>query len=355
MRKLIAAILLMGVGAAKAEEPLPTIHNIPCQTVCANSTGLVPITETRRIPSYPMSMSDQRVEGFVIYNVLVTEKGDIGEITPVTVVGPKDMVRAIARVVMDWKWKPATLEGKPVKIDTNISFLFRLPNEPVGARPPTARLYRRAAMFINEKKYAEALAALHEAQDQEKLNLYERGMLSNMAAQISLQQGDYFEAHRASEFALAHSASVLPSSVVRDLWRSRILASFALGDIVDGLDSFDKLKAMKGAAPDPAIAKYVEDMRAKADGLPVFGTSAKIPQPDDADSRVLGLYRRIFTFKDVKGALDRFVLNCKQQAIESKITDSAEWRIPANFSECSVRVHGAPGTTFKLIQANPSS
>ena len=68
---------------------------------------------------------------------------------------------------------------------------------------------------------------------------------------------------------------------------------------------------------------------------------------------MLGLYRRVFTFKDVKGTLDRFVLNCKQQAIESKIADNAEWRIPPNFSECNIRVHGTPGTTFKVVQANP--
>jgi hypothetical protein len=81
--------------------------------------------------------------------------------------------------------------------------------------------------------------------------------------------------------------------------------------------------------------------------------SARIPRPEDAESLFLGLYRPVFTFKDVNGHLDRFILSCKQQAIESKITDNAEWRIPASFSECNIRVHGTPGTTFKVVQANP--
>lgn len=352
MRKTIAAIFILGAGAAKAEEPLPIIYNLPCLTVCANSTGLVPVAETRTIPSYPSSMVADGVEGFVVYNVLVTEKGDVGEITSARVVGPQAMVRAIARVVNEWKWKPATLEGKPVATNTNINFIFRMPNEPVGARPRTIELYTRAMRFVNDKKYADALVALDEAQSKESLNLYERGMLANMTAQVALQQEDFFEAHRASVFALGHSAEVLPVSVVRNLWRTRVLAAFARGDIVDGLVSMDRLKAVEWVGLDPLI-KYVQDMRAKADAMPVFGTSAKIPKPEDGDSLTLGLYRRVFTFKDVKGTLDRFVLSCRQQAIRSKITDNAEWRIPANFSECNISVFGAPGTTFKLVQANP--
>lgn len=352
MRKQIAAIFLLGVGAAKAEEPLPTIYNIPCQKACANSTGLEPIRETRTLGQYPSVMSAQGTEGFVQFDVKVTEQGDAGELSLVAFAGPPEMIRATAQAVKNWKWKPATLEGKPVAVTTLTQMTYRGPAQP-GAGPRVISAYQKARDYIGSEQWGEARAVLDEAQASPKLNLYERGMLANIAASVAMKQNDYFEARRASALALNHSADVLPKSVVMGLWRTRIYASLALGDIVGGLEAFDRLKAKRYGDVDEAIAKFVAEARAKADSMQVFGMSARIPRPEDAESLFLGLYRRVFTFRDVKGTLDRFVLSCKQQAIESKITDNAEWRIPASFSECNIRVHGTPGTTFTVVQANP--
>lgn len=352
MRKLIAVIILFSAGAAKAEEPLPTIHNIPCEKTCANSTGLEPIPGTRTLPQYPTEMRRDGIEGFVQFDVKVTEQGDAGDLSLVAFAGPPGMIRATEQAVKNWKWKPATLEGKPVAVTTLTQMTFRWQAQP-GARSQTMHAYHKARGHMESEQWSEARAVLDEVQANPRLNLYERGMLANIAAHVAMKQSDYFEARRASALALNHSVDVLPKPVVLGLWRTRVYASFALGDIVGGLDAFDQLKAKRYGNVDESIAKFVAESKAKADSMPVFGMSARIPRPEDAESLFLGLYRRVFTFKDVNGKLDRFILSCKQQAIESKIADNAEWRIPANFSECNIRVHGTPGTTFKVVQANP--
>jgi hypothetical protein len=105
---------------------------------------------------------------------------------------------------------------------------------------------------------------------------------------------------------------------------------------------------------DPAspIVKLVEDSRARAESATVFGTDAKIPEDGvGGDGVAVGLYRRNFAFTHVTGSLDRFTLSCKQQAVESKITPSAEWHVPKSWSDCHILVRGTPGTTFKLAQA----
>lgn len=352
MRKTIAAIFILGAGAAKAEEPLPAIHNIPCPATCANSTGLEAIRETRTLGEYPDTMIREKVEGYVQFDVRVTEQGDAGELSLIAAVGPPELVRETAKAVKTWKWKPATLEGKPVAVNTMTQMTFRSGVRP-GARREFLTAYQDARKYIESEQWGEAKAVLDAAEGSPNLNLYERGMLANLAAQVALKQGDYFEARRASLLASNHSATVLPRPVALGLWRTLIQSSFAIGDIVGGLDAFDQLKSKGFGGPDTAIATFVAEEKAKADGAPILSMSGKIPQPENAESLKLGLYRRVFTFKDVNGQLDRFVLSCKQQAIESKITDGAEWRVPANFSECDIRVHGTPGTTFKVVQANP--
>lgn len=352
MRKTVTAILILGAGAAKAQEPPPTIHNIPCQTACAHSTGPVPIAETRTLGEYPDTMIRDKVEGYVQFDVRVTEQGDAGELSLIAAVGPPELVRETAQAVKSWKWKPATLEGKPVAVNTLTQMTFRSGVRP-GARREFLSAYQDARKHIENEQWSEAKAVLDVAERSSKLNLYERGMLANLAAQVAMKQGDYFEARRASLLASNHSSTVLPRPVALGLWQTLIRASFAMGDVVGGMEAFDQLKSKGFGRPDTPIAKFVAEEKAKADATPMLAMSARIPQPEFAESLKLGLYRRLFTFTDVTGKLDRVVLGCKQQAIESEITEGAEWRVPANFSECDILVYGTPGTTFKLVQANP--
>jgi TonB family protein len=319
---------------------------------CANSTDPVPIAETRTLGEYPDTMIRDKVEGYVQFDVRVTEQGDAGELSLIAAVGPPELVRETAQAVKTWKWKPATLEGKPVAINTLTQMTFRSGVRP-GARREFLTAYQGARKHIENEQWSEAKAVLDSAEGSPNLNLYERGMLANLAAQVAMKQGDYFEARRTSQLASNHSSTVLPRPVALGLWRTLIQASFAVGDIVGGLDAFDQLKSKGFGDPDTPIAKFVAEEKAKADAMPMLAISARIPQPGFAESLRLGLYRRVFSFKEVTGKLDRFVLSCKQQAVEFQVTDDGEWRVPANFSECNILVQGTPGTTFKVVQANP--
>jgi hypothetical protein len=123
-----------------------------------------------------------------------------------------------------------------------------------------------------------------------------------------------------------------------------------VGDVAGALIAFDKWKST-GFDSGGMLPNYVAETRAKADAMPVFGTTLRIPAQNRADITWLPLYRRTFAFRDVVGSLEKFRLDCWQQSIESKITDGAEWRIPTNFSGCALQIYGKPGTTFKVLQA----
>jgi hypothetical protein len=324
---------------------------LPCVTACARSTG--PVPDSHPLPHYPDSnigWYDAYVEGYVLLHYTIMPDGHVSDITTLELIGPKNFSDATLNTVKDWTYKPATLDGKPVATCRTLLMTFRAGGVEPGGRQEIVRLYERAVAQIKDAKIDDAMATLNEGQATPKLNFYERGMLANLAGLVMLQNGDYLEAQRLAKLATDHGLDELKPTVVRSLWETRIKASLAIGDLVDALDSLDSLKKVSGFDSSSPIVKLVENSRAKADAQPIFGTAGKIPDGDKGQGVYFGLYRRNFGFTNISGSLDRFTLSCKQQAIESKITATAEWHVPQSWSDCHVLVRGAPGTTFKLAQ-----
>jgi len=358
-RKFARAALYLTVGCsifcfgAYADEDLPAIHTLLCQTACANSAG--PVPDEHRLPHFPednIGWYDTYVEGYVLLHYTIMPDGHVSDIVTLELIGPKTFANATLNAVKNWTYKPATLDGKPVATCRTLLMTFRMPEtEPSGGRMEIVRLYDRAVAQIKDTKIDEAMNTLNEGQAMPKLNFYERGMLANLASMIMLQKGDYVEARRLAKLATDHGLDELKPAVVRTLWETRIKASLGIGDLVDALDSLDHLKKASGFDAGSPIVKLVENSRAKADSAPVFLTTGKIPDGDKGQGALFGLYRRNFSFTNISGSLDGFTLSCKQQAIESKITATAEWHVPQSWSDCHVLVRGAPGTTFRVAQA----
>ena len=341
-------------NTVRADEDLPALRTLPCATACANSTGAVGVTQP--LPSYPREFIESPgayVEGYVRLHYKINTDGHVSDIAIVTVVGPKKFADNTVEAVKGWVYKPATLDGKSVATCHTMIMKFRMGGRGdfiPGGRPEIVKAYKAALESIKDQKFDEAQSALADALSKSKLNLYERGMLANLSSLIALHAEDYLEAHRISTVALEFSSQDLPPQVKMSLLETRLKSALFLGDIVDALESEDRLKAAKGFDSSDPVVKVVEDVRARTDSMPRFGTSAKIPEISEGESTYFGLYRRNFAFLDIKGSLSDFTLNCKQQAIESKITETAEWHVPKSWSDCRILVRGAPGTTFKVAQ-----
>lgn len=339
-------------ASARADEELPAVHTLPCEATCANSSGAVGVSQP--MPAWPnqfLRSLDTYVEGYVRLHYKINTDGHVSDVSVVSVVGPKVFAENSVRTVKDWTYKPAMLDGKAVATCHTLTVTFKMNNWGApGGRPEIAKAYRDALSSAKDNKWEEAQAILTDALAKPKLNLYERGMLSNIAAIIAMQKTEYLEAHRLSVEALAFSSGDLPVNVRQSLLRTRIKSASMLGDLVDALDATDTLKSAQKLDPSDPTIKFVETVQSKADGMPAFATTGKIPEVEMGQVTYLGLYRRNFSFQDIKGSLTGFTLTCKQQSIESKITDTAEWHVPKSWSDCRVLVRGAPGTTFKLAQ-----
>jgi len=89
-----------------------------------SSLGLQAMATTRVTPTYPPSARAARVEGGVVIQVTVDEKGNV--ISAEALAGPHLLKHAAIDAVRLWKFKPTELQGAPVKTRGTVTIWFNL-------------------------------------------------------------------------------------------------------------------------------------------------------------------------------------------------------------------------------------
>jgi TonB family protein len=75
-------------------------------------------------PTYPMLAKSQRIQGAVLVDALVDTNGRISAMKVVS--GPTLLHQAAMDALRQWKYQPATLDGKPVAMHLTVTVQFRL-------------------------------------------------------------------------------------------------------------------------------------------------------------------------------------------------------------------------------------
>ena len=117
-------------------------------------------------PRYTEIARKARVQGVVIVQAIIDEQGDVTDVKVLKAL-PMGLDEAAVETVRTWKFKPATLNGKPVEVYYNLTVNFRLdggragetsalPARPLGATPASpfepGELARR---FLDERTATE--------------------------------------------------------------------------------------------------------------------------------------------------------------------------------------------------------
>lgn len=107
---------------------------MPIRSVCPSDRDIVfplqsdiepPILEDRVQPRYPESARLASKEGVITIEAIVGEDGCIRETGVLEGVDPVLDVEA-ARAVTQWKYRPARLRGRPVRVFLTVNVTFRL-------------------------------------------------------------------------------------------------------------------------------------------------------------------------------------------------------------------------------------
>ena len=123
---------IAGLGSASGTQALSAIA-VPTPPASAVVLGTQRVSQgvsdgllLKKVqPVYPAQALQMRVEGTVVLQATIGKDGNIRNVK--TVSGSPILVRAASDAVRQWKYRPYTLNGQPVEIDTQISITFKAP------------------------------------------------------------------------------------------------------------------------------------------------------------------------------------------------------------------------------------
>jgi len=75
-------------------------------------------------PVYPMNARQLGIEGAVVLHAFIDETGRISNLEPIS--GPKELIAPAIAAVLQWRYRPYLMEGKPTEVETQITVIFRL-------------------------------------------------------------------------------------------------------------------------------------------------------------------------------------------------------------------------------------
>jgi periplasmic protein TonB len=107
-----------------AAPPAPPAPPAPVRTSASDAS----YAATNRTPPYPRISLSNGEEGTVILRVLVTAEGTAGAVEVKASSGHALLDESARKTVMTWRFKPATIDGKPVSEWYQVPIPFKLQN-----------------------------------------------------------------------------------------------------------------------------------------------------------------------------------------------------------------------------------
>ena len=121
---------LLEKGGVGVKRSLQIILGIVLTSLPAVSQSKIPSTNLRHCsveqggsPHYPDSLKGSGIQGTVLIQAIVGEKGCTESVTVIRKLNPKLDEIAI-QTVSSWKFSPATKDGKPVRVIVHIPVEF---------------------------------------------------------------------------------------------------------------------------------------------------------------------------------------------------------------------------------------
>jgi protein TonB len=103
-----------GTGPGGGEEPLRVGGEVKA-----------PVLQQKIDPTYPEAARKARMEGVVILEAIITANGTVEEVRVLKSVNPLLDASAV-RAVQQWRYRPATLNGRAVRVYLTVTVTFRL-------------------------------------------------------------------------------------------------------------------------------------------------------------------------------------------------------------------------------------
>ena len=97
-----------------------------------------PVVLFQPLPAYTAEARDARVEGIVFVQAVIRKDGTVDAFKVLKGLGYGLDESAISTIATKWRFRPGTLNSKPVDVQANIVVSFRLFHGPGGSGKPCA-------------------------------------------------------------------------------------------------------------------------------------------------------------------------------------------------------------------------
>lgn len=352
LRGLFCAALAMAAHAAHAE-PIEDCENPKLDI--AGFTAVEPVDQPKM--RYPREALNDWSEGWVMLEFAVSPQGVPTNMTVVDAIGPKDFVKVAVEGVSRWRYKPATRNGAPVeqsRSNVEVQFLFMDSGKGADHREFIGK-YNRARGHVRDNRPDDAIAELERA-FLRRLNLYEAAMGSFVLAIAYAHKEDWERALYHMRHANIMQGEYLEKAMIPHALALEVELNARTGNFSEAVCGFERLRKAdaKMAAPDSQLGKLMAGIDAAMKGKEPLGVDARLakhPLVDDAPAvwrhRLL---RSKFWFTQIKGEVKSYRLACAGTAHEAPVDTETLWDVPTKAGPCILRVEGAPGATFKLVE-----
>jgi len=253
---MLTAFFLLGLGAQSAlpqgKAPVDLPHRVGDEVTRPEKVSGAP-------PVYTEVARKARVQGVVIIEAIIDEQGNVTN-TNILKGLPMGLDQAAVEAVKTWKFKPAMLEGKPVKVYYTLTVNFKVE----GGPPTYGPLFRKFLEENNDfaksmatRQYQDATQLLDRWTDERPASATE---IQLARCYLLLEQGrlkeawDLARSHRGSDqFELPYAVGLFAS---RKLSAERLLSPEARAEIIElGLQAENRAMEVRKDALAPVVYK----------------------------------------------------------------------------------------------------
>jgi hypothetical protein len=260
------------------------------------------------------------------------------------------------RSARGYRYSPATWNGKPVEqCAAKIKFNFYIDHRnPRVARSSFKKTYRAAVDLVEEKRTAEAEAALDEMMTKGAWTNYESSKLWLLRAIIQGSKDDQVGQLRSLRRAAFFHGKYIEPENYRKVLRAMFGLEVGQKQYRAALSTYATLNNLKPAVEDPALEEvvvWIRDVINGPDSLAIPGVvEYRTGSELDIASWQHELLRRKFAFNDIEGDVGRFELRCDWKRVVDDVSTEKAWEVPVDWGWCQIFVFGEIGAKVTLVE-----
>lgn len=289
------------------------------------------------------------LEGWVLFNYVIDENGDVGDIIVVDSSNDERILKGGFRHLEKLKYTPALLNE--TKVASRISFLFLLlESRPGQDRTAVSKNYKKKydniLSLLNERKYTQAGEAIEILETDLTKNLFEHARTAWLKSMYYYNTKQFYNYTREMSVVILLK-EYLPTKTVAagmsSLFESylyynelgRAIALIGTMSIYDGVNLTEEVEST-----------FVNRVLAKAENKNDIKVAAKIPDSGVYFHMTLG---RKFTIQGLSGEVSSYDLRCQNFRETGEDFDNLELDVSkAGSQSCDLLVMGSPGASFEL-------